>query len=87
MTEPRRYVLSNVALEDLERLQASTRRRIFAALDRYVATGSGDVRKLTGRRGEWRLRVGDYRAIFERDAAENALVILAVRQRREAYRS
>jgi mRNA interferase RelE/StbE len=70
----------------MERLSRAQRERVFAALDRYVATGAADIRKLTGRQDEWRLRVGDYRILFERDPAAPAIVVLAVRHRREAYR-
>ena len=40
---------------------------IMAKIDRYAATGAGDVKPLVGRVGK-RLRVGDYRVLFEEDA-------------------
>jgi mRNA interferase RelE/StbE len=43
-------------------------------------------RKITGSRNDWRIRVGDYRIIYEID--DNAMVIrvLRIRHRRDAYR-
>jgi len=45
------------------------------------------VRQLMGAmRGAWRIRVGDYRIIYDVDDAAQLVVILAVLPRREAYR-
>jgi mRNA-degrading endonuclease RelE of RelBE toxin-antitoxin system len=41
--------------------------------------------RLTGRR-EFRLRVGDYRVIYEFDMARNELFLIALGNRREVYR-
>ncbi len=41
--------------------------------------------RLTGR-PEYRLRVGDYRVIYEFDREENVLYLIAVGNRREIYR-
>lgn len=45
-------------------------------------TGS---RKLTGREG-WRIRVGDYRVIYEIDDAHRTVTVLHVGHRRDVYR-
>ena len=45
-------------------------------------TGS---RKLTGREG-WRIRVGDYRVIYEIDDAQRTVTVLHVGHRRDVYR-
>ena len=37
-------------------------------------------------RGAWRMRVGDYRVIYDVDDAQQLVVILAVLHRREVYR-
>ena len=41
-------------------------------------------RKLTGREG-WRLRVGDYRVIYEVNDREQTVVVLHVGHRRDVY--
>lgn len=42
-------------------------------------------RKLTGRDG-WRIRVGDYRIIYEVDDSQRVVTILHVGHRRDVYR-
>ncbi len=76
------------AVDDLLSLATRDRsqaRRIFLAVRTFASEARGDVRKLEGRAGEWRLRVGDWRVIFAADPATNAVHVLAVRQRRDAY--
>jgi mRNA interferase RelE/StbE len=40
---------------------------VMAKVERYAATGAGKVTELVGRSGK-RLRVGDFRVLFEEDA-------------------
>ena len=48
--------------KDLKRLDADTQARILSALERFAATGEGDVRPLHGEfGGSYRLRVGKWR--------------------------
>lgn len=57
------------------------------AIDRHALTGAGDVKRLKGtRRGNWRLRVGDWRVLFAYDPAEKAVVIMRVEHRSAVYR-
>ena len=42
-------------------------------------------RKLTGREG-WRLRVGDYRVLYDIDDVNQAITIVHVGHRRDVYR-
>jgi len=44
----------------------------------------GDIKKLTDHRPEYRLRMGDWRALFEIEGDE--IVVYRIRHRREAYR-
>ncbi len=45
------------------------------------------ARKMVGEmRGAWRIRVGDYRVIYDVDDAQRLVIVLAVLPRREAYR-
>ncbi|WP_404980599.1 type II toxin-antitoxin system RelE family toxin [Carboxydichorda subterranea] len=43
------------------------------------------VRKLTGRDG-WRLRVGDYRVIYDVDDESRRVTVLHIGHRRDVYR-
>ena len=73
---------ANTALSQL-RKHRSEAAAIMAKLERYAQTGAGDVSRLVGRPG-MRLRVGDYRVIFEED--EHHIRVLAVGPRGEIYR-
>ncbi len=43
-------------------------------------------RKLQGRSGLWRLRVGDYRVVYSVDDSHRLVDVVAVRHRRDVYR-
>lgn len=73
-----------VAIPQLKREIRDESRRIGWAIDRFTTSGLGDVKKLTGQRGEFRLRVGDWRVRFTIDAESQAMVILQVVRRNEA---
>ncbi|MEJ0013762.1 MAG: type II toxin-antitoxin system RelE/ParE family toxin [Bauldia sp.] len=62
------------------KLAAQTHKRIDARLTAYAGTGAGDVKRLKGRAGA-RLRVGDWRVIF--DESDKGIVVVAVGHRRE----
>jgi mRNA interferase RelE/StbE len=74
------------ALKETERLDRPTRERIFDAVERLATTGQGDVRPLLGRSGEYRLRVGNWRILFQRDGAQLVILVLRVRPRGDAYK-
>lgn len=85
MPEGYRVLLTNRAYKDLEKLPLDIRRRIGKAIERLANEGrSVGVRKL-GTTG-WRLRVGDYRILFEIDDAKREITLYRIRHRREAYR-
>jgi mRNA-degrading endonuclease RelE of RelBE toxin-antitoxin system len=59
--------------------------RILIALTRYGESGEGDIKALSGEwDGYFRLRVGDFRVIFQ--IAQNAITIAPVRHRSDVYR-
>ncbi|MSQ27847.1 MAG: hypothetical protein EXR51_06890 [Dehalococcoidia bacterium] len=76
---------SRVALRSLLRLEPPTADRVRAAVARFAATREGDIRKLAGGEGEYRLRVGEYRVRFTY-LEERVLLVLHVLHRRDAYR-
>ncbi|HEY8394945.1 MAG TPA: type II toxin-antitoxin system RelE/ParE family toxin [Thermaerobacter sp.] len=87
---PWRIVVSKEAEKTLRRLDRSTRLRLRDAIDRlaegpHPAPGR-DVRPLQGHPGLYRLRVGDWRVLFAVEEAEQALLVLAIRPRGQAYR-
>lgn len=83
------YVLTPPAARAIRQLDQRSRGRVFAALDRMVErqTGlGGDVAKLRGHEEEWRLRVGDWRVRFRRDAETRTIIVVAIAPRGRAYR-
>ncbi len=73
------------ALRDIERLDRRTRERIIAAVERLAAEDYGNVKRLRGLDAAFRLRVGDWRVIFNRDHENTAMIILQVIARGNAY--
>ena len=74
------------AAADFARLSGQRQDRVLAALERLADTGQGDVKKLHGRQNQWRLRVGDWRAIITFADRGRIIRVLRVQHRREAYR-
>ncbi len=77
------------ALEDLGRLDRSVQRRILRFFAERIE-GSEDPRQfgkaLTGnKKGLWRYRIGDYRAICSIEGDALIVLVLAVGHRREVY--
>ena len=75
-------VFTSAATRQWLKLDGSVRDRINARLERFAATGQGDVKKLKGRAGA-RLRIGDWRVIFFDE--DGNIVVVAVGHRREIY--
>ena len=68
-------------------MEPSIRRRIARAIDRLAADPrGGSTTKLRGTDDLWRLRVGDYRVIYQVRDDVLLVLVIRVRHRREAYR-
>ena len=72
------------AIKDLDALQPNDARRIVERIKRMRNNLEGDVKHLTNFTPEYRLRVGDYRVLFE--LAANRVTVYRVVNRRDAYR-
>ena len=72
------------AVKGIENLPKGIRTRILARLEELCDDLKGDVKRLTNFTPEYRLRVGDYRVLFEIEG--NTIFVYRVRHRREAYR-
>ena len=73
------------AVKDLDKLPQAIVVRVIRKLE-SLRSGlkGGDVKRLTNFSPEYRLRVGDYRALFEVEGS--SIVVYRVIHRREAYR-
>ena len=79
--------LERAAERDLKRLPAEIFHRIIPRIQGLADNPRPlGCRKLTGSVSDWRIRVGDYRVVYEIDETENVVRIFRVRHRREAYR-
>ncbi len=77
-------VLTNEVKAKLRALPLSLRREIGHKLFLLEEDLSGSVKKLKGSRNEYRLRVGDYRVIFELEG--RIATVYAVGNRKDIYR-
>lgn len=73
------------AIKDLRHLQKPDGSRIAEALERLQSDLTGDVKKLTNFTPEYRLRVGQFRVLFEIEN-ETRIIVYRIVHRREAYR-
>jgi len=81
----RKIAWKEQARNDLRAIDRATALQILHGLDRFSATGEGDVKRLQNiEPPEFRLRIGNYRVRFF-DLGDTIL-ILTVKHRREAYR-
>ena len=71
------------AQKDLADLTPAVRQRLLSKIERLQDNLAGDVKRLTNFTPEFRLRVGDYRVLFE--VEEQRVVIYRIRHRKEAY--
>lgn len=75
------------AAKDLDELPPNQREAIEAEIERMPTDlGSMDIKKLAGRPGEWRLRVGQRRVIFTLDTRAGEIVVTRVLPRKDVYR-
>jgi mRNA interferase RelE/StbE len=72
------------AVKDIEVLPSRIQGRVLAKIEEMSDNLAGDVKRLTQLTPEYRLRVGEYRALFEVEGS--TIVVYRIRHRREAYR-
>ena len=85
MSDPRTLRFTRSAEKELRRLDPPIRTRVLVALERLVAEDrSLDVRRLTGSE-HYRLRVGDWRVIFDHEPATRTILVRHVLPRGRAY--
>jgi mRNA interferase RelE/StbE len=77
-------VVTDEVKTTLRNLPLAIRREIGHKLFLLEANLSGDVKKLQGSRNEYRLRVREYRALFELEG--RTITVYAVGPRKDIYR-
>ena len=76
--------LSDEALTQLRALPKEIRRNIGQRLDALQNDLQGDVKKLAGQEGKYRLRVGSFRVLFTLE--KDLIFVHGVKDRKDAYR-
>lgn len=81
-----RVILTKSVQKTLDRLPEEVARRILARLAGLETNPRpADVKKLKGR-DAWRVRVGDYRVIFEIRDRELQVLVITIGHRGDVYR-
>jgi mRNA interferase RelE/StbE len=75
------------ARKELEKLDPENVKRIFPIIE-ALSQNPRPLRckKLSGLQNLWRIRIGDYRLIYQLSDKQKIVDIVAIRHRREAYR-
>lgn len=89
-TKPSSYrvELSETALRNLRRFPRNDQQRILAQIEKLASNpqGMSGVKRLVGYDITYRLRVGDYRVLFDRDDVIRIIDVINVLPRGRAYR-
>ena len=79
--------LERAAEKDLKQLSSKLHNRVISSIQALSKNPRpSGCRKLTGADNDWRIRVGDYRVIYEISDAVRVVRVNRVRHRREVYR-
>lgn len=82
-----RIEFSPAAARQLRKLDGPARRRVQAAVELLsLEPRPTGAKKLVGGDGEWRVRTGDYRIVYEINDGVLLVLVLAVGHRRDSYR-
>ena len=74
-------LITNQAEKKLRKLNSKIRERIRNALNKLPL---GDIKKLKGFKNDYRLKIGDYRIIYEKE--NNIITIKDILPRENAYK-
>ncbi|MDN5805078.1 MAG: type II toxin-antitoxin system RelE/ParE family toxin [Microlunatus sp.] len=78
---------TTAAARQVRRLDPQARRRLLAGVAKLaVDPRPAGVKKLAGEENAWRIRVGDYRILYEAYDSQLLVVVVAVGHRREVYK-
>jgi mRNA interferase RelE/StbE len=72
---------------EIKRLPAEILHRIIPKLKTLSENPKPPgCRRITGAKNDWRIRIGDYRIIYEIDDREKAVKVMRIRHRKEVYK-
>lgn len=76
-------VFSRRAVKELDGMPARVREKIIEKVEAMTDGLTGDIKKLTNHQPAYRLRVGDYRVLF--DVVGTVIEVYTVAHRKDAY--
>ncbi|MFE4195674.1 type II toxin-antitoxin system RelE/ParE family toxin [Paenarthrobacter sp. NPDC056912] len=81
-----RVEFSSAAAKQIRKLEAQVRRKVLLAIAELETNPRPDgVEKLSAESNAWRIRIGDYRVLYEIHDRELVIVIFRAAHRREVY--
>ncbi len=81
-----RVQVAPAAVRQLRKLDGTALRRVQAAIELLAEEpGPGGAKKLVGGDGEWRVRTGDYRIVYEINDGVLLVLVVAEGHRREIH--
>ena len=81
-----RVEVAAAAVRQLRKLDRPAQRRVQAAIELLaVEPRPSGAKKLVGGDGDWRVRTGDYRIVYEIHDTVLLVLVVAVGHRREIY--
>jgi mRNA interferase RelE/StbE len=85
---PYELVISREALRVLRSLPRNRRETVVAKIEEIAADPRGSHPQATSLKGSdaFRLRIGDWRVLYEIDHRNRRMIVTAIAHRREAYR-
>ena len=80
-------LLERRAERDLKKLSQAMFYRVIPQIkDLSENPRPSGCRKITRSKNDWRIRIGDYRIIYEIDEKEKAVKVMRIKHRREVYK-
>ena len=80
-----KVLIERGAEQDLDRIEPKMRNRVIAHLLMLKNNSRTNAKKLKGTDNVWRIRVGDFRIIYEIEDKTKAIKIYRVKHRSKAY--
>lgn len=81
-----KIVVTRTAQKDLARLDVAVQRRIVIAIDSLAFGLNPNCKKLKGSLADYRLRVGDYRVVFEVTQSQLIIQVIRIAHRKDVYK-
>ena len=82
-----RVTLAATAVKERQRIDSVVRKRIDQTLQGLLSEPRpSGVKKLSGKYQDWRVRVGDYRILYEIDDDQQLITVWRIAHRPDVYR-